>query len=532
MISRIVLLSGGICAGKSTLASALRERHDFRLIKTHELISHAVGWQPGNRKEFQDAGDLLDAKTDGQWIQSQIMRMQSDLPDNCAIVIDAIRIQKQIDHLRDAFGSRVFHIHLTAPPQRLSRRYDKRAGNFKEFKTYKDAQRNRTEANIESLQDKADILIDTDRCSGSEVLVRVVAHLGLLGLAEDRLVDVLVGGQYGSEGKGQVAAHLASGYDVLLRVGGPNAGHTVFAVPEPYKYRHLPSGTKHNESAKIVLGPGAVIDENLLLEEIAKHEVAVDRLTIDPNAMLIEVSDMAFETKHLRESIASTASGVGAATSRKILRSAAKPPVRLAGASKLLKAYVRDSREIIGTAFREGQRILLEGTQGTGLSIHHGSYPWVTSRDTTVSGCLAEAGISPTRVRKVVMVCRTYPIRVGGNSGPLRKDLTWAEISRRSGIAVAKLRKAERTTNTNTLRRPGEFEWGLLRTAAELNSPTDIALTFSDYIDIKNRSARRFDQLTQPTILFIEEIERVAMAPVSLISTHFGRRSIIDRRIW
>lgn len=527
-----MLLSGGICAGKSTLASALEEWHGFRPIKTHELIARAIESPPTNRKEYQIAGDLLDRKSDGQWIQSQLMRMQSDLPDNCAIVIDAIRIQKQIDHLRDAFGSRVFHIHLTAPIERLSRRYAQRSGEFKEFKTYEDAQKNLTEANIESLHDKADVLIDTDRCSESEVLVRVVAHLGLLGLAEDRLVDVLVGGQYGSEGKGQVAAHLASGYDVLLRVGGPNAGHTVYAVPEPYKYRHLPSGTKHNESAEIVLGPGAVIDEELLLEEIIKYEVAVDRLTIDSNAMLIEKRDKTFETKYLRATIASTASGVGAATSRKILRSASKPLVRLAGSSKLLKPYIRDSREIIGNAFRKGQRILLEGTQGTGLSIHHGNYPWVTSRDTTVSGCLAEAGISPTRVRKVVMVCRTYPIRVGGNSGPLRKELSWAEISRRSGIAATKLCKAERTTNTNTLRRPGEFEWGLLRTAAELNSPTDIALTFSDYINVKNRSARRFDQLTQETILFIEEIERVAMAPVSLISTHFGRRSIIDRRIW
>ena len=511
-----MLLSGGICAGKSTLASALKERYGFCLIKTHELITRAIGSPRANRKEYQAAGDLLDTKTDGQWIQSQLMRMQAELPDDCAIVIDAIRIEKQIGHLRGAFGPRVIHIHLTAPREQLSRRYNGRSSKFKEFKTYKEAQKNPTEANIESLKDKADILIDTDRCSAPEVLVRVVAHLGLLGLAEDRLVDVLVGGQYGSEGKGQVAAHLAPEYDVLLRVGGPNAGHTVYAVPDPYKYRHLPSGTKHNENAKIVLGPGAVIDEQLLLEEISKHELAVDRLTIDPNAMLIEKHDKTFEIKHLRATIASTASGVGAATARKILRKASKPQVRLARDSKLLKGYVRDSRQIIEDAFCQSQRILLEGTQGTGLSIHHGNYPWVTSRDTTVSGCLADAGISPTRVRKVVMVCRTYPIRVGGNSGPLCNELTWAEISRRCGIDASKLRKAERTTNTNTLRRPGEFEWGLLRTAAELNSPTDVALTFSDYIAIENRSTRRFDQLTRETILFIEEIERATMAHMCL----------------
>ena len=532
MISQIVLLSGGICAGKSTLASALQGKYSFCLIKTHELISQVVESAPDNRNEYQRAGDLLDRKTDGKWILSQLLRLQSELPDNCAIVIDAVRIQKQIDHLREAFGSRVLHVHLTAPAEQLSRRYNKRSGKFKEFRTYEEALENSTEANIELLKNKADILIDTNRCSDSEVLVRVIAHLGLLGLAEERLVDVLVGGQYGSEGKGQVAAYLAPDYDVLLRVGGPNAGHTVYAVPEPFKFRHLPSGTRHNENAKIVLGPGTVIDEKLLLEEIANHEIDVDRLTIDSNAMIIDSSDKEYEHSNLRESIASTASGVGVATSRKILRSAADPPVQLASECNSLKLYVRDAREVVEAAFRKGKRLLLEGTQGTGLSIHHGSYPWVTSRDTTVSGCLAEAGISPTRVRKVLMVCRTYPIRVGGNSGPLRKPLSWAEISRRSGIAANKLRKAERTTNTNTLRRPAEFDWELLRKAAELNSPTDVALTFSDYIDNKNERARRFDQLTRDTILFIEEIERVAMAPVSLISTHFGRRSIIDRRIW
>ena len=527
-----MLLSGGVCSGKSTLAAALQKKYRFHPIKTHELIRRAAASTPANRKAYQSVGDYLDETTGGQWIQSQLMRMQSELPNDCSLVIDAVRIQKQIDHIRDAFGARVLHIHLTAPPERLAQRYRKRPAKFKEFKAYEEARRNPTEANIESLQDKADILIDTDRCSNREVLVRVSAHLGLLGLAEDRLVDVLVGAQYGSEGKGQVAAYLAPEYDVLLRVGGPNAGHTVYAVPQPYKYRHLPSGTRHNDEAKIVLGPGAVIDVPLLLTEIATHEVDLDRLSIDPEAMLIEEVDKKFEREKLRDSIASTASGVGAATSRKVLRSAAEPRVRLARDSAELAAYVRDTREIVGEAFCNGKRILLEGTQGTGLSIHHGAYPWVTSRDTTVSGCLAEAGISPTRVRKVIMVCRTYPIRVGGNSGPMRRKLSWAEIARRSKISAAALRKAERTTNTNTLRQPGEFEWSLLRTAAELNSPTDVALTFTDYIHIKNRDARRFDQLTAPTILFIEEIERVAMAPVTLISTHFGRRSIIDRRIW
>ena len=189
-------------------------------------------------------------------------------------------------------------------------------------------------------------------------------------------------------------------------------------------------------------------------------------------------------------------------------------------------------------AFCNRKRVLLEGTQGTGLSLYHGHYPHVTSRDTTVAGCLAEAGISPSRVRKVVMVCRTYPIRVQSPSGPGRtsglmsQEITLEEIAKRSGIDIDELNKIEITSTTKRKRRIGEFDWALLRKAASLNAPTDIALTFSDYLSSKNRDARRVEQLTPETIQFIQEIERVAAAPVSLISTRFHSRSIIDRRSW
>ncbi len=227
---------------------------------------------------------------------------------------------------------------------------------------------------------------------------------------------------------------------------------------------------------------------------------------------------------------------MGTATSRKVLRTAADPKVRLARDIAELTPYVRETREILDDAFSSGSRILLEGTQGTGLSLHHGEYPFVTSRDTTVSGCLAEAGIAPSRVRKIVMVCRTYPIRVqspeNGTSGTLANELDWEEIARRSGLRAGELRSAEKTSTTKRDRRVGEFDWALLRRAASLNGPTDVALSFVDYIDANNKNARRFEQLTEDTIHFVEEVERVAAAPVSLITTRFHSRSIIDRRRW
>ena len=169
-------------------------------------------------------------------------------------------------------------------------------------------------------------------------------------------------------------------------------------------------------------------------------------------------------------------------------------------------------------------------------SLYHGHYPFVTSRDTTVSGCLSEAGIPPRRVRRVVMVCRAYPIRVqspaGGTSGPMSQEISLKIISERSGIDLVELERTERTSTTDRERRIGEFDWDLLRTAALLNRPTDIALTFTDYLTIKNRSAHRFEQLDPDTINFIEEIEQVSDAKVSLIGTGFSHRSIIDRRLW
>jgi adenylosuccinate synthase len=284
-----------------------------------------------------------------------------------------------------------------------------------------------------------------------------------------------------------------------------------------------------------------------LISEINQCEVSVDRLAIDPKAMIIDQSDVGFEKATLEKWIGSTAQGVGAASARRLmrgsltggLRKAAKlGQVKLAGDIPELRPWVRDTLAVLDDAYFAGKRILIEGTQGVGLSLYHGVYPHVTSRDTTVAACLSEAGISPSRVRRVVMVCRTLPIRVqdpdtaGMSSGYMSQELSWEEVAMRASLDLDELRARELTSTTNRQRRVSEFDWALLRRAASLNGPTDIALTFADYISHENVSARRFEQLTRETINFVEEVERVSGAPVSLISTRFHYRSIIDRRIW
>lgn len=134
------------------------------------------------------------------------------------------------------------------------------------------------------------------------------------------------------------------------------------------------------------------------------------------------------------------------------------------------------------------------------------------------------------------MVRRPHPIRVqspdGSTSGYMSQPLTWEEVSRRSGIPLDELLAVEKGSVSRKQRRVAEFDWVLLRQAAQLNGPPDIALTFTDYLSVKNRKARRIEQLTEETTRFIEEVERVSGANLSLISTRFHPRSIIDRRDW
>jgi adenylosuccinate synthase len=250
--------------------------------------------------------------------------------------------------------------------------------------------------------------------------------------------------------------------------------------------------------------------------------------------MVISNDDIAREAG-IKARIGSTGQGVGRAAARRIVDRGKR--IKLAGDISELAPFIHgETWEILEDAYAKGQKILVEGTQGIGLSLYHGEYPHVTSRDTSASGALSEAGISASRVRKIIMVCRTFPIRVEspqqGDSGPMGQEISWSKIAKRSGISLTQLNKTERTSTTDRRRRVAEFDWVLLRKAATLNSPTDIALTFTDYLDKQNERARRYEKLTLETIRFIEEVERVAAAPVSLISTRFGYRSIIDRRTW
>jgi adenylosuccinate synthase len=529
----IVLLSGRIGTGKSTLANHLVKRYGFCRFSSRESLQRQKECAPTDRRGLQNLGDKLDKKTHGAWLRDDLEREIRAVPNDVCVIVDCVRVQDQIDRFRESYRPLIVHVHLDCSDTELERRYkNRRAKNVKELSSFAETVKNKTEASVRKLKGDADIAIRTDHSTQEDVVVRVACHLGLHGREQVATVDAVIGGQYGSEGKGQVAAYLSPKYDLLVRVGGPNAGHKVFEDGGEYTFHQLPSGTRCSR-AKLLIGPGAVIGLDVLLREIAECKVDYKRLSIDPQAIIITKADIEKEKKRLAPTIGSTAKGVGVATIRRIER---RPNTLFAGGEPKLRRYIRPALEILEEARINRRRILLEGTQGTGLSLFHGSYPHVTSRDTTVAGCMAEAGIPPRALRKTVMVCRTFPIRVespsGGDSGPLPQEISYAELSRRSGISVRKLKKTERTSTTNRQRRLSEFGWELLRKSAALNAPTDIAVTFVDYLDPRNRDVRRFDQLTAETQMFIEEVERVANAPASLVSVGFSHRAVLDRRSW
>lgn len=330
-------------------------------------------------------------------------------------------------------------------------------------------------------------------------------------------VDVVVGGQFGSEAKGKTVAYLANGYALAIRSGGPNAGHTVIHNGTTYKVRQV-SAAFVNPNAELALAAGALIDPEVLAQEVA-HTGVADRLTVDPAAGLITQAHKNAE-QAITQSISSTGTGTGASLMGRIGRTG----YVLAGEG--LKGYRQTPvSERANALVDKGARVLLEGSQGFGLSLYHGTYPHVTSRDTSASGLLSEVGLSPRMVGDIYMVVRTYPIRVGGPSGPLEGELSWDELSRRVGKPLV-----EHSTVTKKVRRIAALDVALVQRAVQVNRPTCVVLTFFDYLFPDLAGANDWSQLTPAAKSKVEELERAFGAPIGLISTGPATDAMIDRR--
>lgn len=531
-LKQIIVLSGPIAVGKTAFSDELMRRYPCERVSTRKYILK-VKQVVDERKALQQAGAELDLETNGSWVADAVSAAIPDT-DKSFLLVDSARIAAQVKGLRERFGGEnVHHFHLTAPDDVLEKRYQERASLGDQTATYEEAKADLIEAEIDSLAAIADVVVQTEK---SEVPSCVTyATVGRLSVATPpSYVDLFVGGQWGSEGKGNICALLAHEYDVLVRVGGPNAGHKV-KDPE-YTYRQLPSGTGSNQQAEIYIAAGSTIWLETLLKEIDDHSwLKTGGLVIDPQAMIIEEKDREIEEK-LLAGISSTKQGVGSAAARKILGRDGElewgPPVRLARQVEALKPYIGNVSQRIEQALACGKKVMLEGTQGTDLSIHHGSYPHVTSRETSAAGCLSDAGVPFTKLRRVIVVARTYPIRVGGESGPMGVEISFDDIAQRSGLPVEQIGKTEIGSVSGKSRRMAEFDWERMRRSVYWNGATDIALTFVDYLGAENVSAVGFNNLNAEAKKFITNLERICNVPVSLISKGFGRDGLIDQRNW
>jgi adenylosuccinate synthase len=329
---------------------------------------------------------------------------------------------------------------------------------------------------------------------------------------------VIVGGFFGDEGKGKIAAYLAmkDKPDICVRGGnGPNAGHTVIHGGVQYSLRLIPSGFV-NPSTRLLIGPGVPVDPTVLLDELRKTD-SERRIEVDNQCAIVEPRHKEQESRsdHLSKIVGSTKSGVGACNAERALRLA-----KLAQQIPSLKPYVGDTVGEIQEALSKNKKVMIEGTQGTFLSLYHGTYPYVTSKDTTASAACADVGVGPTQVDDVIVIFKAYVTRVG--EGPLEGQLERDEVARRGWTEFG--------TVTGRERRAAPFDFKLARRAVQLNGATQIALTKLDVLFPSVKGARQVADLDDNARTFISKIEQATGVPVTLIGTGPREEDIIDLR--
>jgi adenylosuccinate synthase len=359
-------------------------------------------------------------------------------------------------------------------------------------------------------------------------------------------LSVVYGGHWGSEGKGQVLAAMVrdrinenclNDGPVVIRVGGPNAGHTVRGANGDFvKVQSIPSPAFAYECSPVI-GAGGLVNLDVLLRElkIAKVQAAYGGwdptqrpLLIDGNAMVVTHEHAMEESRgKMQESMGSTCEGVGAALAEKIRRRGTVLVGDLSWNLLAQDSAAWKNASIVDTVRSlnslSGVPVYVEGTQGYKLSMHtSGFYPFVTSRECGPEGILADIGLTPRSAKTAELVCvlRTHPIRVGGNSGDLPNETTWDQLKVES---MGYISVPERTTVTNRVRRIGHWSYdGALQTVVETR-PTHLAITFLDYLFPETAKATEQDGLQVACLRWLESVQRSLNTEISYVSTAAGQ---------
>ncbi len=324
---------------------------------------------------------------------------------------------------------------------------------------------------------------------------------------------IVVGGQYGDEGKGKILSHLAlaDNPSVIARGGvGPNAGHKIQWKGITYGLRLVPCGFV-NEKARLLIGAGVLVNPEVFLKEIELTKSA-KRAGIDFRETAILPKHLELDKSENSKKIGTTGTGCGPAMTDRVTRTAA-----LVSEVPELKPYLTD----VVKEVNEAKNVLVEGTQGFMLSLLYGTYPFVTSKDTSASTMAADVGLGPKSIDEVVMVIKSYTTRVG--NGPFHNEISVDE--------AVKLGYQEYGTVTGRPRRTSkDLHFEDLRLAARINGATQIAITKIDVRFPGNNGVRKFENLTQAAKDFVKNAEKELKVPVTLIGTGPDAEDIIDLR--
>ena len=329
---------------------------------------------------------------------------------------------------------------------------------------------------------------------------------------------VVVGGFWGDEGKGKVISYLAlrDKIEIGARGGvGPNAGHTVEFKGKTFKLRMLPS-TFVNERCRLLIGAGVLVNPKIFLNEIELTKTH-RKAGLDFNCSIIEEKHIAADksSSYLAQTIGTTGTGTGPSNVDRVQRIA-----KTARDVPELREFLTDVSLEVNEALDEGKNVLLEGTQGTFLSLYHGSYPYCTSKDVTAASICADVGVGPRRIDNVIVVFKSYMTRVGG--GPLPGEVDEDEAKKRGWYEVA--------TVTGRVRRAAPFNMDLAHKAIRLNSATQIAITKLDVLFPDCRGAKEYSELPSKARDFVEDIEKKLNVQVAFLGTGPDAEAIIDRR--
>jgi adenylosuccinate synthase len=277
----------------------------------------------------------------------------------------------------------------------------------------------------------------------------------------------------------------------------------------------LPSAAL-NSTTRLLIGAGVLVNPKVFLNEVAMFS-AEDRTFVDAHCGIIEQAHIERDNQesHLKREVGTTGTGTGPANADRALRI-----LKLAKDIKELSLYIEDVSNSVNFALDNKEKVIVEGTQGTYLSLFHGGYPYVTSKDVTASGICSDVGIGPKKVDEVLVVFKAYITRVGG--GPLQHELTEEEAKKRGWPEFGSV--------TGRQRRASSFDMLLAKKAIRLNSATQLAITKLDVLYPQCMGMREYAKLPNEAKKFIENIEGETGLKVTLIGTGPELYDIVDRR--